>query len=117
MKKLLLIGLVLLAGCTKLDIPQPQVIDLGKTSTSTAIKSISQSGDIVTAVFETTIGAKYSVQIIPFGDDEPVKKDGFTATEIETKKIYNLSDLIKSDYDLIFIDISGKEVKYPIIKK
>ena len=72
---------------------------------------------MVTAIFETTIGAKYSVQIIPFGSDEPVKKDGFTATETETKKIYNLTDLAKRDYDLIFIDVSGNEVKYPIFKK
>jgi hypothetical protein len=104
-------------SCTKIDIPTPQVIDLGKLSTSTAIKSINQSGNVVTAIFETTIGAKYSVQIVPFGSDEPVKKEGFTATETETKKIYDLSNLARKDYDLIFIDVSGKEVKYPIIKK
>jgi hypothetical protein len=108
---------LLALSCTKIDMPMPQVIDLGKTPTSTAIKSISQSDDVVTAIFETTIGAKYSVQIIPFGSDEPVKKDGFTATETETKKIYNLTDLAKRDYDLIFIDVSGNEVKYPIFKK
>lgn len=104
-------------SCTKIDIPTPQVIDLGKLSTSTAIKSINQSGNVVTAIFETTVGAKYSVQIVPFGSDEPVKKEGFTATETETKKIYDLSNLARKDYDLIFIDVSGKEVKYPIIKK
>ena len=104
-------------SCTKIDMPTPQVIDLGKLSTSTAIKSINQSGNVVTAIFETTIGAKYSVQIVPFGSDEPVKKEGFTATETETKKIYDLSNLARKDYDLIFIDVSGKEVKYPIIKK
>ena len=108
---------LVMLSCTKVDIPTPQVIDLGKLSTSTAIKSINQSGNIVTAIFETTIGAKYSVQIIPFGSDEPVKKEGFTATENETKKIYDLSDLARKDYDLIFIDVSGKEIKYPIIKK
>lgn len=104
-------------SCTKIDMPTPQVIDLGKLSTSTAIKSINQSGNVVTAIFETTIGAKYSVQIVPFGSDEPIKKEGFTATETETKKIYDLSNLARKDYDLIFIDVSGKEVKYPIIKK
>jgi hypothetical protein len=104
-------------SCTKIDMPTPQVIDLGKLSTSTAIKSINQSGNVVTAIFETTVGAKYSVQIVPFGSDEPVKKEGFTATETETKKIYDLSNLARKDYDLIFIDVSGKEVKYPIIKK
>jgi hypothetical protein len=108
---------LVMLSCTKVDIPTPQVIDLGKLSTSTAIKSINQSGNVVTAIFETTVGAKYSVQIVPFGSDEPVKKEGFTATESETKKIYDLSDLARKDYDLIFIDVSGKEIKYPIIKK
>ena len=67
--------------------------------------------------FITTPGAKYSVQVIPFGKDEAVKTEGFTATDIITKKVYDLSALPKKDYDLIFIDIAGKEVKYPIIIK
>ena len=95
----------------------PAPIDLGVKSTSTSIKSIYQVGNTVTAEFETTVGAKYSVQIIPFGSDEPIKKDGFTAMDITTKKVYDLSMLAKKDYDLIFIDISGKEIKYPIIIK
>ena len=95
----------------------PTTVNLGTLPTSTAIKTITQESNIVTAEFETTIGAKYSVQIIPFGKEEPVRKEGFTATEAITKKTYNLSDLAKKDYDLIFIDISGKEVKYPIIIK
>jgi len=56
-------------------------------------------------------------QIIPFGSEIPSKKEGFTATESITKKVYNLSELSKKDYDLVFIDISGKEVKYPIVIK
>lgn len=117
MKKTLLLAL-LLAGCTKIDhYPQPQVIDLGVKSTTTAIKSLIQANNIVTAEFSTTVGSKYSVQIIPFGSDEPVKKDGFTATDTLTKKVYNLADLAKSDYDLIFIDVNGKEAKHPIIIK
>jgi hypothetical protein len=117
MKKATLIMVMFLAACTKIaPTPQP-VIDLGVKSTSTGIKFISQAGNTVTAEFETTIGSKYSVQIIPFGSEEPVKKEGFTATEIITRKIYNLSDLAKKDYDLIFIDVNGKEVKYPLIIK
>ena len=106
-----------LTACTKIDVPRVPTIDLGVTSESTSIKSIVQVNNTVTAVFETTPGAKYSVQIVPFGKDEPIKKEGFTADDVTTKKIYNLSDLAKSDYDLIFIDISGKEVKHPIIIK
>lgn len=106
-----------LTACTKIaPTPQP-TIDLGVVSTSTGIKSVKQTDNIVTAEFETTVGAKYSVQIIPFGSEKPAKTEGFTATEVTTKKIYNLSDLAKKDYDLIFIDISGKEAKFPIIIK
>jgi hypothetical protein len=117
MKKLTLIMVMFLAACTKIDLPAPQVINLGVVSQSTSIKSITQSGNVITAEFETTPEAKYSVQIVPFGSDEPVKKDGFTASNAVTKKVYDLSSLKKMDYDLIFIDISGKEVKYPLVIK
>ena len=117
MKKVLLTTVIFLAACTKIVTPPSPIMDLGVKSTSTSIKSISQIGNIVTAEFETTIGSKYSVQIIPFGSQEPARKEGFTATETITRKIYNLSDLAKKDYDLIFIDINGKEVKYPLIIK
>ena len=106
-----------LAACTKITPTPQQVIDLGAVATSTSIKSIKQIDNIVTAEFETTVGAKYSVQILPFGSEEPVRKEGFTATEAVTKRIYNLSDLGRKDYDLIFIDISGKEAKFPLIIK
>jgi hypothetical protein len=109
--------LLLLAGCTKPEFEEYEPINLGTTSTSTSIKSIIQNGNTVTATFETTIGAKYSVQIIPFGEETPVKKEGFTATDITTKKVIDLSGLGKKDYDLIFIDVSGKEAKYPIVVK
>ncbi len=112
MKKLTLIMVMFLAACTKIDLPAPQVIDLGVQSQSTSIKSITQLGNVVTAEFETTPGAKYSVQIVPFGSEEPARKDGFTADNTTTKKVYDLSSLKRMDYDLIFIDISGKEVKY-----
>ena len=107
-----------LAACTKIaPTPQSSTIDLGIQSQATSIKSIVQTNNTVTAVFETTPGAKYSVQVIPFGSEKPSFKEGFTASDVTTQKIYNLSTLTKSDYDLIFIDISGKEVKYPIIIK
>jgi len=109
---------LLALSCRKVDVPvMMNTIDLGKTSTATSIKSIGQAGNIVTAEFVTTPGAKYSVQVIPFGKDESVKTEGFTATDTLTKKVYDLSALPKKDYDLIFIDIAGKEVKHPIIIK
>jgi hypothetical protein len=117
MKKLTLIMVMFLAACTKIDLPAPQVIDLGIQSQATGIKSIVQTNNTVTAVFETTPGSKYSVQVIPFGSDKPSFKEGFTASDATTQKVYNLSTLTKSDYDLIFIDISGKEAKHPIVIK
>lgn len=108
---------IFLAACTKITpIPQP-TIDLGVKSETTSIKSIIQVNNTVTAIFKTTPGAKYSVQIIPFGSEEPIRKEGFTASELTTQKIYDLSSLPKRDYDLIFIDVSGGEVKYPLIIK
>lgn len=117
MKKVLLTTVIFLAACTKVATPPSPAIDLGIKSQATGIKSISQVGNIVTAEFETTIGAKYSVQVIPFGSDQPTVKEGFTASQAFTQKVYNLSNLPKRDYDLIFIDVSGKEVKYPLIIK
>jgi hypothetical protein len=114
---LLFILIFVIYSCTKIELEDPTPINLGVQSTSTSIKSITQNGNIVTAEFATTVGAKYSVLIIPFGKEEPVKKEGFTATEEVTKKVFDLKQLAKQDYDLIFIDINGKEVKHPIIIK
>jgi len=117
MKKATLIMVMFLTACTKITPTPQQVIDLGVQSQATSIKSIVQTNNTVTAVFETTPGSKYSVQIVPFGSEKPAFKEGFTASDVTTQKIYNLSTLTKSDYDLIFIDINGKEVKYPIVIK
>ena len=120
-KKLITILIILgfVVGCKKYEeayLETPK-INLGKTSELTAIKFIKQENNVVTAVFSTTPGAKYSIQIIPFGREIPVIKEGFTANNIESSRIFDLSNLPKKDYDLIFIDISGNEVKYPIIIK
>lgn len=114
---LMFILIFVVYSCTKVELEEPTPINLGVQSTSTSIKSITQANNVVTAEFETTIGAKYSVLIVPFGKEEPVKKEGFTATELVTKKVFDLKQLAKQDYDLIFIDINGKEVKHPIIIK
>jgi hypothetical protein len=120
-KKLIVITIILgfVFGCQKYEekyYPSSE-INIGKLATSTSIKSIKQNNNIITAIFETTPGAKYSIQIIPFGSETPVLIEGFTANSVETSRTLDLSDLLKKDYDLIFIDISGKEVKYPIIIK
>lgn len=116
MKKLTLITIVLLAACTKVTTPPTPVIDLGVKATSTEINYVKQINNVVTVEFKTTVGSKYSVQIIPFGSDEPAIKQGFTADAELVTKIYDLSSLKKMDYDLILTDIKGTEIKYPITK-
>jgi hypothetical protein len=109
--------LLLVGSCSKQDIKEYDSINLGAVSTTTLIKSVNQTNNVVTVVFETTVGSKYSVQITPFGSETPVKKEGFTATDVVTQRVYDLSDLSKKDYDLTFMDIYGKEVKHPIVVK
>lgn len=120
MKKIFLTSLfvlLLINGCTEPEFEDNSIIDLGTTPTSTIIKSVKQSNNIVRAVFTTTAGSKYSVQILPFGSDVPVIVNGFTATSEETQKEYNLTSLPKGDYDLLLINIKGDEIKTPLIIK
>ena len=120
LEKLLNLGFLatlVVISCRKVEPVPFQVIDLGTQSTSTSIKSIVQNGNTITAEFATTPGSKYSVQLVPFGTEEPAKKEGFTAKDTLTVKTYDLTNLPKKDYDFIFIDVSGKEVKYPFIIK
>ena len=113
---LIIVIMFVVYSCTKVDIPTPQVIDLGKVSSTTLIKSVSKSGNIVTVDYQVTVGSKYSVQIIPFGSEEPAIKQGFTADAEVVTKAYDLSSLKKMDYDLVLTDIKGVEIKYPITK-
>ena len=113
---LMIIGIFVIYSCNK-ELEEPVRINFGILPMSTNIKSFTQNGNIVVVDFETTIGAKYSTLIIPFGKEEPVRKEGFTATEEITKKVFDLRELPKQDYDLIFIDINGNEIKHPIIIK
>lgn len=108
---------LLMVSCRKVDLPAPQIIDLGRESASTSIKSISQSGNVVTVNYQVTVGSKYSVQIIPFGSEEPAIRQGFTADAELVTRTYDLSSLKKMDYDLVLTDIKGVEIKYPITKK
>ena len=120
--KLLGVGVLVtlnILSCKKIDVVSMQstIIDLGIKSNNTAIKSIHQYNNVITAEFKTTPGSKYSVQFVPFGSEQPIKKEGFTATDTLSTKSYDLAALAKKDYDLIFIDINGKEVKHPILIK
>jgi hypothetical protein len=115
MKKLIPFLLLLTVSCTKIDIQPNPVIDLGKTSTSTSIVKVIHMNNTLIVDFAVTTGSKYSVQVVPFSGGKPVIVEGFTAdADLVTKK-YDLSSLKRMDYDLIFIDITGKETKYPVL--
>ena len=111
---------ILVATSCRKTFETPGVIDLGVKSTTTAINKVSPSlttGNI-TVEFATTPGAKYSVQIIPFGSEDPTKVFGFTADNNTTTKSYDLSSLRNGDYTLVFIDVKGTELKsFITIKK
>ena len=107
-----LLIIVTVIACTKIDIPAPQVIDLGKESTATAIVSLSTVliKDKVDVTMNLTPGAKYSLRLIDLNGD--VKKaTGFTADNTLVIKTLDYSDVKSGDYTLELIDISGKEYK------
>jgi hypothetical protein len=107
-----LLIIVTVIACTKIDIPAPQVIDLGKESTATAIVSLSTVliKDKVDVTMNLTPGAKYSLRLIDLNND--VKKSiGFTADNTLVIKTLDYSDVKTGDYTLELIDISGKEYK------
>lgn len=118
-KKLIALTLLvfLVQGCFNPYYEETPEINLGIQSTTTSIKSVFQNENVVVVELETTIGSKYSLHIIPFGSEIPIKKEGFTATSEVTRKVYDLSKESIGYYDLVFIDISGKEIKYPIMIK
>ena len=104
--------IVTVIACTKIDVPTPQVIDLGKESTSTSIISLSTVliKDKVDVTMSLTPGAKYSLRLIDLNND--VKKSiGFTADNTLVVKTLDYSDVKTGDYTLELIDISGKEYK------
>jgi hypothetical protein len=107
-----LLIIVTVIACTKVDVPMPQVIDLGKQSTSTSIISLSTMliKDKVDVTMSLTPGAKYSLRLIDLNND--VKKSvGFTADNTLVIKTLDYSDVKTGDYTLELIDISGKEYK------
>jgi hypothetical protein len=116
MKKLLLIALVLLAGCRKLNVVP--LVDLGTQSQSTAITKVHPiiSNGQITVDMNITSGAKYSLQVTDLLDNK-IKTFGFTAdSDIYTRKL-DLTDLKNGDYNLVLIDIAGKETRTNIIIK
>jgi len=113
-----LLIIVTVLACTKVDIPAPQVINLGKESTSTAITNLSTAlvKDKVDVTMNLTPGAKYSVRLIDLGGN--VKRSmGFTADNTLVIKTLDYSDVNSGDYTIELIDIKGKEYKRSITIK
>jgi len=119
MKKILLIcSILFISGCTKVYTPTP--MDLGRAPELTSIKAISpivSDGKNVTVELLLTPGSKYSLQVTNLLDTE-LKVFGFVADAESVSKKIDVSDLPQGDYNVVLIDIKGKEIKRNItIKK
>jgi hypothetical protein len=119
MRKLLFLLIFIFAGCTKIDILPPKV-ELGAIPTSSVINKVSpivSDGSNVVVYMALTTDAKYSLQVTDLLDNE-LKVFGFTAESSKVTKRIDLSDLKNGDYNLVLIDIQGREYKtHVIIKK
>ena len=103
-----------LVSCEDIQVVD-QPLNLGAIATGTDITSIVVASKSTTVVAKTTEGAKYSIQVYKFGETEPVKTVGFTATSEATIKTINLSELPVGMYDLTLTDIAGTIIKKPLI--
>lgn len=116
-KAILIIGAFILTvgSCQKQSIT-PTKIDMGKESTQMSFASpvyLNNTNTHAVSV-NTTIGAKYSVQVVDISGDVVLSQGLTSDQEIETVNL-NLKDKSKGVYDLIFIDIKGNEIKQPLI--
>ena len=108
----------LIATSCRKTIEQPFAIDLGKTAASTAISKITPvvSNGNIAVEMNVTNGAKYSILVTDLLDNE-LKTFGFTADKDIYIKNLDLTSLKNGDYNLILIDISGKETRTNIVIK
>lgn len=113
---ILLFGLIFLNSCRNdEDILIP--IDLGKTSTSMSFQTTPSviNNRIIFSV-NVTPGAKYSSQLSDI-DGNVVKSQGITASNNTESISIDINNTKVGTYDLIFIDVQGNELKYPVIIK
>jgi hypothetical protein len=106
--------IVMLAACQDIEQLEKEV-SLGEMPVATDIKSLSVEGKQATIVANTTVGARYSIQIQSFGKTEPLKTVGFTASSVATIKTIQLDTLSRGLYDLTLTDVSGVTIKKPLI--
>lgn len=118
MKKIaVLLTLAFLSSCQKINYT-PVNIDLGVVAKTTSIAKLYPvvSNGQVTVELNVTAGAKYSLQITDLLENE-IKTFGFTAdNDIYIRKL-DLTGLKNGDYNLVLIDISGKESRTNLIIK
>jgi hypothetical protein len=106
--------LVVFASCTEPQIAIIEPISLGSKPENNALVSYSIINRTAYIKANTTIGAKYSLQLNKLGELEPTKAQGFTATSTESNLIVNFDNTKAGIYDLILIDTEGNVSKLPI---
>jgi hypothetical protein len=115
MKKTIAFALiVMLAACQDIEVLEKER-SLGSTPNATDIKSLVVESKKATIIANTTVGAKYSIQVYKFGNLEPLRTIGFTATSEATIKTIQLDTLSRGLYDLTLTDVSGVTIKKPLI--
>ncbi len=105
-------------SCRKSDyIPAPK-IELGTKSTTMNFISSPLLNNTNSYTFQVSVtpGSKYSFQINDINGNV-VKSQGLVADETIESITINVDKIKSGIYDLIFMDIEGNELKYPIIVK
>jgi hypothetical protein len=110
----ILLFIVGLLGCNEPQIVLSEPIGLGANPQLNAIISYKFVEKVAYVKVNTTIGAKYSLQLHDISAKEPLKTKGFTATEEESTLVIDLASVPRGLYDLTLTDISGNTSKLPI---
>jgi hypothetical protein len=113
-KTIAVLLIVMLAACQDIEVLEKET-SLGSIPQLTDITSLVVESKQATIVANTTVGAKYSVQVYKFGSSEPLRTVGFTATSVATIKTIKLDTLSRGLYDLTLTDVSGVTIKKPLI--
>jgi hypothetical protein len=89
-------------------------LDVDKQSIRLGFNSIPiyNNSNIITNI-SVTVGTKYSVQLTDIFGEVVTSKGGVAASEVESVTI-DTKDLKPGMYDIIVVDIKGKEIKQPI---
>lgn len=89
-------------------------LDVDKQSVRLGFNSIPiyNNNNIITNI-SVTVGTKYSVQLTDIFGEVVASKGGVAASEVESVTI-DTKDLKPGMYDIIVVDIKGKEIKQPI---